>query len=193
MKWKLALALFLVGLAFFTWWQLDTWLSVRSLAIYRDQWEFKALGWGLVWSAWPIALGFAVFAFVFGGFLGGIVGAIATQEDVDQAKKTAKEAQERAHKAEILAEQQAERRLKQKLEDAELREHQAHQKIFEAEEAKREAREAIKIANQGESIAHQKKTRAMAFAERKKRKADKLKARIEAGEKITVQDVEKAL
>lgn len=183
MNFKTVLTIFFICVAAFTFFSLDNWLQTKFLAVLEgDEYLITAEAWGILVKLWPVALAFGLFSIVLGGSLGLFLGDIAANKNIESTKLE-------LEKSVSVAREQ----LEDEMRIAENLKNQAKEKMFEAKSAQHKAAEAIKKAEAMVSIHKNKKTRAMAFNERKKRKSDKLKSKIEQGENITLDDVEKIL
>ena len=147
--------------------------------------------------------------FITGLSLGVLIGLFTADKVLLQQEKKlkaeVKKANQRVEQAERVARQKAEEELstaRKELETQQIELKRQQQRLMlqmqeldrDVIEAKQKASEQVALAKRLSKQADDKKTKAMAYNERKKRRLDKLKNKIESGqEKITQQDVLKAI
>lgn len=151
---------------------------------------------------------FALFV-IAGLSLGVLVGLFTVDKALLQQEKKlkaeVKKANQRVEQAEQIARQKVEEELstaRKELEKQQIELKRQQQRLVERMqeldhdviEAKQKASEQVALAKRLSKQADDKKTKAMAYNERKARRLEKLKTKIESGqEKITQQDVLKAI
>lgn len=176
MKWKITLTLFLAGLAAFSWWQMDDWLSVRALAVaVGERYALEAEGWEILLSGWPLAAVAIAPGLVIGFFFG--LALIGFAEDADKAdlKKRLERAQEQAKTADARATERARNQLQNEIMHAQQQQRAAQmaQEMSEAKEL--EANAMIARAQKQIEQAQKDVKHAQIEASRAKRKAENRK------------------
>lgn len=159
--------------------------------------------------SWVEITTFFTLFFITGLSLGVLIGlftadkALLLQEK--RLKEEVKKADQRVEQAERIARQKTEeelstvrRELEKQQDDLNKQQQRLMRQMQELDrdvlEAKQKASEQVALAKRLSKTADDKKTKAMAYNERKKRRLDKLKNKIESGqEKITQQDVLRAI
>lgn len=163
----LSVSLALIAVAFF----LDLWLQDRALAaLVNRKWVLEAKGWGLLLGGLPVFGFFVLFGLGLGGFLGWVFGFSNARKSLDEAKSQAKAAEESAKAAESQANRLAWERIETALKEASQREAEAEAAIKRAEIRISEAQREAEAAEERERKATAKKTKAMAYNERKRRR-----------------------
>lgn len=187
--------LILGGLGLAGWW-LNGWLASHALVVAtQGQWQVVdgTQGWALIAHLWPMALCFAVVAIAIGGGIGLWLSQAAHRADVSHLKKRAQQAENARLNADKHAHEQAQSDIeteRQRLSTMQTRASQAEE-LAEARIA--DAEKQIDNANVARDRANAQKSRQMAYNERKQRKADRIRARAEAGEQVTWNEVKAAL
>lgn len=188
---------------------LHSWLQAHALITFvDDSWEIKTgdiqNGFSLLYQAAPIAIFFAVISFLTAGLFGLFFADKTLLFEHEALRNHAKESKERADKAQYNARKEIEVELEASLKSAREREEASIKRESELKEQINRVREyeemIVEKAQQkidaAEALYKQeldKKTKAMAYTERKQRRLNKLKERIENKEEITIDDVLKVI
>ncbi|MFA7175314.1 MAG: hypothetical protein WC340_18210 [Kiritimatiellia bacterium] len=188
---------------------LYSWLQAHALITFvDDSWEIKTgevkNGFSLLYQAAPLALFFAAISFITAGLLGLFFTDKATLVELEALRNHVEEAKERVNKAEYNARKEVERELEESLTSAQKRdetlkkgESELKEKITLVKNLKQkideEAQQKIDAAEAQYKQEIDKKTKAMAYAERKQKRLNKLKERIENNEEVTTEDVLKII
>lgn len=188
---------------------LHNWLQVHALITFTDDsWEIKTgdiqNGFSLLYQAAPIVLFFAAISFFTAGVLGLFFANKAILIEHEALKNHAEESKERVNKAEYNARKKIEIELEASLNSAREREENSIKieselkkqinrvKAYE-QEIDKKAQQKIEMAEAQYKQEIDKKTKAMAYTERKQRRLNKLRERIENEEEITIDDVLKVI
>ncbi len=188
---------------------LHSWLQAHALITFiDDSWEIKTgdiqNGFSLLYQAAPIAIFFAVISFLTAGLFGLFFADKTLLFEHEALKNHAEESKERANKAEYNARKKIEIELEASLKSAREREENSinieselkkqinRVKAYE-QELDKKAQQRIEMAEAQYKQELDKKTKAMAYTERKQRRLNKLRERIENEEEITIDDVLKVI
>lgn len=162
---------------------------------------FKQLSWVQITT-------FFTLFFITGLAIGLITGLFTADKGLLLQEKRLKEAlnkaEQRADQAEHVARQRAEEELEMVYKELEIKQanlNRQQQRLVDQKQEldrieaqiKKEAKDQIMLAKRYYDQAEDKKTKAMAYNERKARRLEKLRAKIESKQEVTTQDVLNAI